>query len=381
MSQPTEPTMTLLAGGDVGPLVQPVERLPQLIKPLLSSVDFRIAQCERTYSTRGFLPSWNTIPHGRWSRISPEYAEVFRAAGIDAVSLASNHALDWGHEPLHDTIDLFRSWGIKTVGAGRSEQEARQPLFLEKDDIRVAILAYCSVLRDGQHAVDGAPGVAGIRVQTTYEPVDFQPGTPPYIHTEAVARDVEAVTRDVAKAKEQADAVVVKYHWGLRHVPKVLCEYQTPVAHAILDAGADVIIGHHPHTPKAIEQYNGKVCFYSIGNFLTTGSITHPEPAHSQWGMYWYDGHSEDSLYAFPDHCRMALLPKLTFGSSGVLRVAAVPVYINGLAQPEVVRPDEPRFGQILDHMRWVSDQFTCDIEAVDGELVLYDRSRESVTA
>jgi poly-gamma-glutamate synthesis protein (capsule biosynthesis protein) len=370
---PAEPrTLTLLAGGDVGPVVQPVDRLPELVAPLLRSADVRFAQCERTYSTRGFLPSWTTIPNGRWSRLDPEYASVFRAAGIDVVSLASNHALDWSYEPLFDTIDLFRSWGMRVSGAGRDEAEARRPAIVEHNGVRLAILSYCSVLRDGQAAADGAPGIAGVRVRTWYEMVDFQPGTPPLVRTEALAEDVAAVQRDVRAARERADAVVVSLHWGLRHVPKVLCEYQAPLGHAILDAGADVIIGHHPHTPKAVETYRDRVCFYSIGNFLTTGSVTHREKPNARWNLYWYEWHRDDTLYGFPEHCRMALLPKLTFGTSGLVRAAVVPVYINNLAQPEPVAPGTPRFQQILDHLEWVSDQFPHRFEVSDGEIVVH---------
>ncbi len=382
MTTDAEPgALTLLAGGDVGPLVQPVERLADKIQPLLDSVDFRMAQCERTYSDTGFLPSWNTIPHGRWSRIPPEYAGIFRAARIDVASLASNHALDWSYEPLWDTLDLFHSMGIKTVGAGRTEAEANEPAFLTKNGVTVAVLAYCSVLRDGQHAMDGAPGVAGARITTHYEPTDFQPGTPPHVHTAALERDVEAIQGYVRAAKERADAVVVSYHWGLRHVPKVLCEYQTPLGHAIIDAGADVIVGHHPHTPKGVEIYNGKPILYSIGNFLTTGSVNHREKPNARWGLYWYDWHSDDTRYGFPEHCRMALVPRMTFTKAGLTRLALTPIYMNNDAQPEVVAPDDPRFVTIHDHMRWASDQFDHRLDIEGGEYVVHDSSREPATA
>jgi Bacterial capsule synthesis protein PGA_cap len=373
-----QPTLSLVAGGDVGPVVQPVERLAELIAPVLDSVDFRIVQCERTYSDQGFLPSWNTIPHGRWSRLSPEYAAIYKAAKIDVASLASNHALDWSYQPLWDTLDLFADQGIRTVGAGRTQDDAHRPAVLEKNGVRVAVLAYCSVLRDGQHAMDGAPGVAGARIRTWYEPTDFQPGTPPHVHTEALARDVEFMQAKIAAAKADADAVVVTYHWGLRHVPKVLCEYQVPLGHALIDAGADVIVGHHPHTPKGIEIYQGKPIFYSIGNFMTTGSVNHREKPNARWGMYWYDWHGEDTLYGFPEHCRIALLPRLTFGKSGLLRASAVPIYMNNLAQPEPLTPDHPQFERLLNHMEWVSDQFEHQIDVDGDEFVVHDVSRQA---
>ena len=79
--------------------------------------------------------------------------------------------------------------------------------------------------------------------------------------------------RKISKnAKEQADVVVMSIHWGIHHIPKVIAMYQPKVAHAAIDAGADLILGHHPHVLKGIEVYKGKVCFYSLGNFVLSSA-------------------------------------------------------------------------------------------------------------
>ena len=107
MSAPVpSPSLSLLCGGDVAPVRQPVDALADHVQPLLDSVDFRFLQCERTYSQRGAFPDWQTIPPGRWSRLDEDYASVFKAAKADVVSLASNHALDFGWDALEDTIAL-----------------------------------------------------------------------------------------------------------------------------------------------------------------------------------------------------------------------------------------------------------------------------------
>jgi poly-gamma-glutamate synthesis protein (capsule biosynthesis protein) len=369
-------TLTLVAGGDVGPMIQPVNRLTELIAPVLATADFRFGQCERTYSERGFYPRWTTIPGGQWSRLPADYADLFKTANFDVVSLASNHALDWSYEPMFDTVELFRSWGMQVVGAGHDGPEARQPAIIEKDGVRVAILAYCSVIRDGQAAADGVPGISSIRVRTWYEPNDFQPGSPPNVRTEALAEDVAAAQADIRAAKEVADAVVVSIHWGIRHVPKVLAEYQQPVGHALMDAGADVILGHHAHTPKAVEEYRDSICFYSIGNFMTTGRQTHKEPPNARWGVYWFqrdpdESDDQESLYGFPTHCRYALLPKLTFSKAGVQRVAAIPMYINQLAQPEPLTSGDPRFQDSLDNLEYLSDQHKHTFRVEGDEIVI----------
>ena len=90
MSAPVpSPSLSLLCGGDVAPVRQPVDALADHVQPLLDSVDFRFLQCERTYSQRGAFPDWQTIPPGRWSRLDEDYASVFKAAKADVVSLAA----------------------------------------------------------------------------------------------------------------------------------------------------------------------------------------------------------------------------------------------------------------------------------------------------
>ena len=180
-------------------------------------------------------------------------AGVWKAAGIDIVSMASNHAMDWGPDALLDTIDLFRGMGKHVIGAGRDGEEARKPAIVERNGVKIAILAYCSVLRSGQAAGEGKVGIAPMRAHTYYAPEEFQPGTPPKIITVPYEEDVLALQEDIRKAKQQADVVIMSIHWGLRHVPKTICTYQPPVAHAAIDAGADLILG----TPCAFDQGGG----------------------------------------------------------------------------------------------------------------------------
>ncbi|MBI2861590.1 MAG: CapA family protein, partial [Chloroflexi bacterium] len=254
-------TLTLMAGGDVGPVIEPTEQFSQLIRPTFQQADIRVVQCERTYSELGAYQRWTGGPSGSHVRLHPRMASTFKELGADVASLASNHAMDYGPDPLVDTVDLFRSMGLKTIGAGRNEEEARQPAIVERNGVKVAILGYCSILREGQAATPDKPGVAPMRAHTFYEREDFQPGTPAKILTIPYEDDLAALQEDVRRAKRQANAVAIFIHWGVRFLPKVIASYQPQVAHAAIDAGADIIIGHHAHIVKATEVYKGKVCF------------------------------------------------------------------------------------------------------------------------
>src|SRR5689334_3642448 len=108
MAAKGDSTVTLLAGGDVGPVYEPVEQFAELIAPVLRQADLRFGQCERIYSERGTEPQFAYRPGGNHSRLHPRFASIWKAADIDIISLASNHTMDWGPDPLLDTIELFR---------------------------------------------------------------------------------------------------------------------------------------------------------------------------------------------------------------------------------------------------------------------------------
>lgn len=374
MAATIDAAVTLMAGGDIGPVVGPTERFAELIAPALQQADLRFGQCERTYSKRGWEPQFAYGPGGQHTRLDPGLAGIWKAAHIDVVSLASNHTMDWGPEPVLDTIDLFRGMGKHVIGAGQDAEKARKPAIIERNGVKIAFVAYCSVLRDGQAAGIGKTGVAPMRAHTYYAPEEFQPGTPPKIITEPYEEDLQALQEDIRKAKQQADAVIMSIHWGLRHVPKTICTYQPPVAHAAIDAGCDLILGHHAHSIKAIEVYKGKVCFYSIGNFMTTGSAKRTAGTFD-WNLIWFPIEKEclppHGMYQFPTHCRKTMVAKAVISKKGVERVSFLPAFINPQAQPYVVTPDDPKFQEILEWTEWVSDQHPHKFRVEGSEVVV----------
>jgi hypothetical protein len=374
MAEKTNGTVTLMTGGDIGPVYEPTEEFAELVAPVLKQADIRLGQCERTYSERGQVPDFAYGPGGQHSRLHPGMAGVWNAAGIDIVSLASNHAMDWGPDAMLDTVEMFRGMGKIVIGAGRDADAARAPALIERNGVKIAVLAYCSVLRDGQAAGVNKAGIAPMRAHTHYAAQEFQPGSPPTVITTPHAEDLAAMEADIRKAKARADVVIVTIHWGLRLVPKTVCTYQPPVAHAAIDAGADLILGHHAHSIKAVEVYKGKVCFYSIGNFMTTGSPKN-SPNTYDWNLIWLPIDQEclppNGRYFFPSHCRMTMVPKIVMSKQGVERVSFLPAFINHRAQPYVVAPSDPKFGEILKFTEWVSDQHPHKFRVEGGEVVI----------
>jgi len=200
----------------------------------------------------------------------PTMAAALGRAGFDVISFGTNHALDWGREAFLETIDRLEAEGMEVIGCGRNEEDARRIKIIERFGTKIAFLGYNSILPQDYWAFENRPGCNPARGVTAYVPVEHdQPGTPCRMFTFPHPDDLKNMTEDIAKAKSMADIVIVSIHWGIHFKRAVLADYQRYYAHFAIDAGADLILGHHAHILKPIEVYKGKAIFYSLGNFVT----------------------------------------------------------------------------------------------------------------
>jgi poly-gamma-glutamate capsule biosynthesis protein CapA/YwtB (metallophosphatase superfamily) len=327
-----------------------------LVRDRLREADVAFCQLETSLTTRGVR-----LPQARHAvRGKPEIAAALKDAGFSVVSFAGNHCMDWGLEAFSDTIENLKAQDLAVVGAGANIAAARAPVFLQQNGVRIAFLAYSSILPMSYWAEANRPGCAPMRAFTVYEQIEHdQPGTPARIHTFPHRDDLRALAQDVAQAREQADFVAVSLHWGIHFVPAVLADYQIDVAHAAIDAGADAILGHHAHILKGVELYRGKPIFYSLCNFATDLRM---DKAHAESESFkeiqalspdWIPDF--DSLYNFPPASRMSMAAKLQIGKGGLKRFAILPVYINSQAQPEFVEAHDPRFETIRAYLQEIS--------------------------
>ncbi len=178
-------------------------------------------------------------------RMRPDYARALPEAGIDVVNIANNHIHDYGDEGLFDTISYLDSLGVLHVGAGRNRAEARKPVVLRLKGQRIGFLGY--------YGGGEAPAAQ-----------DSQPGVAP--------RNLAVITEDIRALREDSvDYVVVMLHWGTEKA-EFPDRGQQAFAHGIIDAGADAVIGHHPHVLQGIERYGKGVIVYSLGNFVFGGN-------------------------------------------------------------------------------------------------------------
>jgi poly-gamma-glutamate synthesis protein (capsule biosynthesis protein) len=213
---------------------------------------------------------------------------VLQQAGIDGVTLGNNHILDAGTAGLLETLGHLQDAGIAYAGAGGNLEAAREPMIFDLGETRVGVLSYQGVPSyDWAWATETAPGTAPL------------------------VEDV--MEEDIRRLRPRVDLVVVMPHWGKEYIATPE-PGQVDLAHAAIDAGADLIVGGHAHWPKGMEVYEGKPIFYGVGNFLLDQS--------------W----SEETS--------TGIFAEITLYGDRVVQVSPVPFVMLDYAQPNFLLPD-----------------------------------------
>ncbi len=306
---------------------------------LFEAADLVMANLEVPLTARG-APADKHVAF----RSDPSLAHELRDTGVDVVTLANNHMVDSGLEGMFDTIETLAASGVAAVGAGRNLGAALAPAVLAASGTRVAFMGMAATLPVGSGAAPDRPGIAPVRITTSYvvdaTAVEETPGIAPVVETRAWPGDVEVVTRAVAAAKREADACIVAIHWGVPNgwvaqFQDPIADYQRPLARALVASGADVVVGHHPHVLHGIEVIGGRPVFYSLGNFLfhvlrvgAQPALRRTDPPYS-----WRSLRSKANLDS--------AIALVTLEGGRVCAVELVPVLINGAGEPELTEADD----------------------------------------
>jgi poly-gamma-glutamate capsule biosynthesis protein CapA/YwtB (metallophosphatase superfamily) len=242
-------------------------------------------------------------------------AEDAPVMGFDVLTLANNHAVDYGWEALADTRDSLMRGGIAVVGVGATRVEAAKPSFHDVGGMRVGVIAFSCLTPTGMSAADDRPGLSPIHVRTSYEVDPWyqmeEPGDPSVlrVRTEVAAADLDFATRAVRAAKAACELLVATIHWGFGSGEE-LAEYQFPLARALVDAGADIIHGHHPHAIHGIGYHAGKPIFFSAGTFIGQQVFLDAAPqVQALWAAMSPDGYLAHLRIADGRIDSIALLP------------------------------------------------------------------------
>ncbi|MGE5418206.1 MAG: CapA family protein [Acidobacteriota bacterium] len=207
------------------------------VSKVLQTGDIVIANLECPATNKGY-PVVKPITFNS----DPRSLMAIKKAGITMVSMANNHVLDYGRTGLLETMKHLHQSGISFFGAGRNAREAHTPLIVNKNGIKIAFLSYSAFPYEG--------------ISYDHARANIAQGCKKAI----ISQDIQAV-------RNKVDLVIVCFHWGreFRTTPTAL---QRVLARATIDAGADLIIGHHPHVLQPPSYYRGKLILYSLGNFV-----------------------------------------------------------------------------------------------------------------
>lgn len=360
--------ITLAAVGDLWANKPFATSRGKLSKPLsiLHNADAAFANLEGPLSNKGY-PAEKTV----FLRSDPSLVDNLVAIGLDVVNLANNHMLDYGHDALLDTLDTLDKAGIQRVGAGRNLQEAWEPSILEVEGVRLGFLGFSSTLPLGSAAGTSRPGVAAVRVSTAIilEPtsrLQEQPGAPPPVMTMPLPEDVKRLEMAINQTRERADMVIVAPHWGLGLPPNYqIISYQQELGHKMVEAGADLILGTHPHLIQPVEVYKGGFIFYSLSNFLFH-RFPPESGAYLQWPSYdpksVYDRMSKDSAII----CVSVEDGKIT-------ELEFIPIHMDEEGNPEVA--DKKTAHSIIDRTAKLSEQCgTRFVRKKDGRVLIFGK-------
>jgi poly-gamma-glutamate synthesis protein (capsule biosynthesis protein) len=318
-------TISLVAVGDVligpkfersdGSLIRDFKRdKPEVVfekvGARIRNADIRFCNLEGAFSDRGKM----AVGRASAWKSSPEMMRGVAAGGFNIVSLANNHVMDYGPDPLLDTLSLLDQNGIAHIGAGVNIHEARKPAFIETKGCRIAFLGYSTdVNQPGRSfpASEKKPGIVPIRVFALF--------APPHLNLE----DMEMMEEDIKAAKKNSDLTFVSLHFSISvGGSHTLAPHQEAMAKGAIDAGADLILGHGPHALQGFEVYKGKAITYNMGNFVV-------------------DRETE---------VLDTILVSAEITDKKVKKVAFSPVRINEQGQPEII-PFESKSGERIKNL------------------------------
>lgn len=290
------------------------------VSEVLNSADLSIVNLETCVSTRGVSEK----KEGFGFRTPPEMLEGFVNAGIDLVNLANNHTRDFGYDALLDTFMHLDEYGIDYFGAGVDYDAAAGLVIKEVNGIRLGFTGCNRVWLPEDYPA--AEGHAGIN----------------QVHSVSDER-TQAYLEKIKEYDSQCDVLIVFLHYGVEEVFEIT-SYQERMSKALIDAGADMVMGGHSHTLQPIEMYNGKPIFYSIGNFI-----------------FWHVDDDIDGLTVIFD---------ITVNRSGFVSLNVHPVFIKNYKVYYLSEGSE-RYTQIIELMNALCNPYGYAFDT-DGNMTEY---------
>jgi poly-gamma-glutamate synthesis protein (capsule biosynthesis protein) len=329
---------------------------------ILGGADVVFGNCEGPYSTE------QSEPVDLRLAADPSAAKGLAAAGFSVMSLANNHIMDGGDHGLTLTMESLHAVGVATAGAGPTLALAHRPgLTVTPAGATVATLAYASFFHLDTDATHDRPGIAVVRAST--EPVSpkdmWGPGVSPVVVSVPHEGDMEATAADIERARATADVVLASFHWGDAMRPAVITDHELRTGRAAIDAGADVVLGHHHHSLRGVELYRGKPIFYGLGHFVWdappgwAARFTSPtKELFTRFGRYGLREREGYPHLPFHPDCRLTMIARCRFQGHEPVWSGFVPCVLSPSGQPTPCPADSPKAEKVIAFVQESCDDY-----------------------
>lgn len=346
---------------------------------VLRGADVTVGHVEWPHTRRGHVSSAD-LPA---PAAPPANLATVREAGFSVATLAANHIFDQGQNGVEDTVDALRAAGVATTGAGANIVAAREPAIVERDGRRFGFLSYNAVGPRESWATVSKAGAAYVRIHAHYDVEMASPGSPPTEYTAIDAETLSAMCADIRELTARVDVVSVSLHKGLVFERARLAQYERPLAHAAIDAGADIVIGHHAHILRGVEVYKSRPIFHGVNHFVTayppaanpqsTASGARTRPTRSPI-LALVDPDREVENFPFSRDARQTMIAFVDADEHGIARAGFIPCWIDEQSRTHLARGD--RAEQIVQYVRDITTEagLTADIHWDGTRAVFHHR-------
>jgi len=304
------------------------------IAPAIQAADVAIGHLEVPHSHRGTELKGDVPAPGA----DPAHIAALKRAGFAAVSLAGNHITDLGAAGIADTREFLAKSNIAFTGAGATLVEASTPALLECDGRTIGLLSFNCVGPEASWAAADRAGCAYVRIETA----DGKPIAPSARLEHINGQSLCEMQQAIAELRARADIVIVALHKGIVHTPATLAPYERALSHAAIDAGADIVVGHHAHIVRGLEMYRGKPIFHGLGNGCVVTRALSPSQSHPEraaWAkkrreLFGFEPDPAYELAPFHPEAINAMFGRVQISRDGRLCVGFTPVHVEAPGRP-----------------------------------------------
>jgi len=330
--------------------------------------DFYFERVSDVLRARSIVVGHIEVPHTRRGRelqfdvpaipSDPDHLAALSRAGFHVATLAGNHIYDYGLEGIADTISGLAAVGVASCGAGLDLSRAREPALVERAGVRVGVLSYNCVGPGQSWATADKPGCAYVRVVGKDGRENPGPAAAELLEASADPVSLRAMQDDIAQLKTRVECVVVALHKGIVHTPARLAGYERPLARAAAEAGASLVVSHHPHITRGVEVVGACPIFHGLGNFVTVTralNVDNDHPGRRAWALkrrelFGFTPDPDYPTYPFHPESKHALIADCRIDAHGTVSAGFLPCWITPTGQPEVLGHDA-RGQAVLDYI------------------------------